>query len=67
MAWTQADLDLLDQAIKDRGFVRGLNFSDQSITFDSLDDMWKLRSVIAHALEANAARNFRFIATSKGV
>lgn len=72
MAWpTQADLDALDAAIAARiagGMVRSVTFSDRVATFDSIDDMLKLRAVMAQALNAAAGTSStRFAATSKGV
>jgi len=67
MAWSQTDLDALDKAIADGRGARSISFSDQSVTFGSIDDMLKLRSVMAHEIGASGARSFRFVATSKGV
>lgn len=65
MAFTQADIDTLQQAILDRKGARQLTFSDQSITFDSIDDMLKLLSVMKSQV-AGTSRT-RYAATSKGV
>src|SRR5574341_1131655 len=46
MPWTSADVDTLKQAILDRKGARTIAFSDQTITFDSIDDMLKLLSVM---------------------
>ena len=66
--WTQADLDKLDRAIADGGIMQSITFADQTYTFRSLDEMLRLRAVIAGALSAAAGLSkTRFAATSKGV
>lgn len=65
MAWTQADLDKLDRAIADGGIMQSIAFADQTYTFRSLDEMLRLRAVIAQSLNPSASR--RLAATSKGV
>ena len=68
MAWTQADIDTLRQALVDRKGARTVQFSDQSVTFDSVDDMMKLLSAMEAAVSASAGTTrSRLAATSKGV
>jgi hypothetical protein len=69
MAWTQADIDTLDQAIRDRQFARAIAFSDQTVTFESLEDMWKLRDRMVAEVNITAGiprSRTRYAATSKG-
>lgn len=66
MAWTQADVDTLKQAIIDRKGARSITFSDQSVTFESFDDMLKLLSVMQAEVAGGTSRT-RYAATSKGV
>jgi hypothetical protein len=69
MAWTQADLDALDAALAGGSAIQSMTFTDQSFTFRTIDDMLKLRAVIAAALAAAASPSsgYRLAATSKGV
>ena len=68
MAWTQSDLDALDAALAAGGVLEQITFADQSFTFRSIDDMLKLRSVIAAALAAvgSTSSGYRLATTSKG-
>jgi hypothetical protein len=68
MAWTAADLETIERAIADGGGVRALAFSDQSITFSSLDEMLKLRASIKNELAATSypPRNIRYVVVDKG-
>jgi hypothetical protein len=45
MAWTQADLDALDAAIKSG--TRQVRFADREVTYMSMDDLLKARSLAA--------------------
>lgn len=65
MAWTQADIDLLKDALRDRKGARSITFSDQSVTFDSIDDMLKLLAVMQG--EVTGGSRTRYAATRKGV
>lgn len=69
MAWTQADLDKIDAAIAGGAVVQSLTFADQSFTFRSIDDMLKVRALIAGALAltASPSSGYRVAATNKGV
>ena len=50
MAYTQADLDALDAEIATIRTVKATTFSDQSTTFRDLEDLLKLRAVMAQTL-----------------
>jgi hypothetical protein len=63
MAWTQTDIDTLQAALLDRKGARTITFADQSVTFESLDDMLKLLAIMRGSL----ASTVRYAATSKGV
>jgi hypothetical protein len=66
MAFTQADLDKLDQAIRDRGVARVIQFSDRSVTFDSVEDMQRLRAMMARQA-AGSTSGTRYGSVDKGV
>lgn len=68
MAFSQADLDALDAAIASGRGVRSMTFSDQSVTFNSIEDMLRLRSVMQQEIDAagTTPRNYRFAVTDKG-
>ncbi len=68
MPWTQADIETLKTAILDRKGARSITFSDQSVTFDSIDDMLKLLSVMQGDVTTTAGGSTtRYAATRKGV
>ena len=69
MAWSQSDVDALKAAIADGRGVRSMTFGDQSITFNSIDDMLKLLAVMTADVAATggAVSRTRFAATSKGL
>lgn len=65
MPWTSGDVEILKAAILARKGARSITFSEQSVTFDSIDDMLKL---LAH-MEADASgrsSRTRYASTSKG-
>jgi len=66
MAVTQADIDKLDAAILGSGAVQSMEVAGQSYTFRSIDEMMKLRAILAQQLGAGAT-SYRLAATSKGV
>lgn len=69
MAFTQSDLDRIDQALAS-GTLSSMTFGEQTYTFRSVDDLLKLRAVIARAIAAGASpgpSGTRYGATSKGV
>jgi hypothetical protein len=65
MAWTQQDIDTLQQAVLDRKGARSITFSDQTVVFDSVDDMLKLLAVMQQ--QAAGTSRTRYAATSKGL
>lgn len=68
MAWSQTDVDNLQQAIADGRGARSMTFSDQSVTFNSIDDMLKLLSVMQAQVNAGSGGSrTRYAATSKGI
>lgn len=67
MAWTQADVEALEQAIADGRGARSIQFSDQAITFGSSAEMLALLSTMRRAVMATAGTSStRYGATSKG-
>lgn len=69
MPFTQSDVDALKSAIVAGRGARSMTFSDQSITFNSIDEMLKLLSVMQQEVNsvAGAGRTYRLAATRKGV
>jgi hypothetical protein len=68
MPWTQGDIETLKQAILARKGARSITFSDQSVTFDSIDDMLKLLGVMQNEVTSTAGGSTtRYAATRKGV
>jgi len=68
MAWTIADVDMLKAAIAAGGIARSITFSDQSVTFHSVDDMLKLLAMMqADVTVTEGGSRTRYAATSKGV
>jgi hypothetical protein len=65
MAWTQADLDALDAQILAAGVVQTDSHSDKSTTFRSVDDLKKLRQMMA--AQIGARPRTRYATTDKGV
>ncbi len=67
MAFQQSDLDTLDAAIAAGGIVSSMTFGEQTFSFRSVDDMLKLREVMARDVAATASTpTTRYAATSKG-
>ena len=64
MAFTQADIDALDQAIADGRGARSITFADQTVSFESVDDMIKRRALMKR--EVDSTPTYRLAATSKG-
>ena len=64
MAFVQADLDKLDQAIVDGRGAQSISFAEQSVTFRSVDDMLKLRSLMKRQIDS--ALTHRLAVVSKG-
>ena len=68
MAWTQQNVDDLQQAIADGRGARSMTFGDQSVQFNSLTEMLQLLAVMRQDVNANAGGSrTRFAATSKGL
>lgn len=71
MPYTQTDLDALDADIKSFGAVEQTSFADQSMRFRSLDDLLKLRALmagdIAAATSTTGGSRTRYAAFDKGV
>jgi hypothetical protein len=65
MPWTEADIEILKQAILDRKGAKSMQFADQVVTFDSIKDMLDLLAVMEG--EVIGRSRTRFAATSKGV
>lgn len=64
MAWTQSDIDTLKQAVIDRKGARTITFADQTVTFDSIDDMLKLLAVMQQSVAVTSRT--RYVGSSKG-
>lgn len=73
MAWTQSDLDLLDDAIRavvtsGTFSVQTAQFSDQATTFRSLKEMQEFRAWLAgQIVDSTTGTRTRYARTSKGV
>jgi len=69
MAWTQADIDATEAALRARQGAKSVQFSDQVVQFESLEDMRKLleeqRREVAGAAGAPASLT-RYAAFRKG-
>lgn len=50
MAWTQADVDALDSAIKSG--TRQVRFADREVTYMSMDDLLKARAFASDQVAA---------------
>lgn len=67
MAYTQAQLDALDADIANFGAVESTTFSDQSTRFRPLEDLLRLRAVMAADVAATAgATRTRYAAFRSG-
>lgn len=69
MAYTQADLDALDAEIAVIRTVKATSTGDQSTTFRDLDDLLKLRALMAQSVASATAGvpRTRYATVSKGV
>jgi hypothetical protein len=68
MAYTQSDLDAIDEEINGIRTVDSMTNGDRSTKFRSLDELYRERSRIAAAIAATAGTTrTRYVATSKGV
>lgn len=70
MAITQGQYDAYEAtavaAYADRKGAKSMTFSDQSVTFDSWDEIWKWLSFMKSQITGAGSRT-RYAATSKGV
>jgi hypothetical protein len=68
MAWTQSDVERLERAIADGLGARSIQFADQVVQFNSIDEMLKLLAVMRAAVAAAAgtSQRTRLAATRKG-
>lgn len=65
MAWTQSQLDALDQAIAEGALT--VKYADKQVTYRSLDEMLRIRRLMASALGVSAKSPRRTYASfSKG-
>ncbi len=68
MAWTQADVDALERSIAEGLGAGSMTFSDQSVTFASIDQrLALLRAMKTSVAIAAGTTTTRYAATSKGV
>lgn len=68
MAYTQADIDALDAEIAKVRVAKSTTFADQSITFRDLDELLKMRAVMASQIATAAGQSrTRYVATGKGL
>ena len=70
MPWTQTDVDNLKAAIAAGGGARTITFGDQSVTFNSIDEMLKLLAVMSaevSAVTTGSSSRTRLAAFSKGL
>jgi hypothetical protein len=65
MAWTQAQLDALDEAIANG--VLTVKYQDRTVTYRSLDEMLKLRETMRQELGLTEGRVRLFAKHSKGI
>lgn len=67
MPFTQTDLDALDADIRNFGAVEQTSFADQSTKFRSLEELIRLRSIMAaDVAAASGGTRVRYAAVSKG-
>lgn len=70
MAITQAQYDVYEAAaiaaFAERKGARSITFSDQSVTFDTWDEIWKWLAWMKGQIIGEGSRT-RYAATSKGV
>jgi hypothetical protein len=69
MPWTQTDADNLRRAIADGRGARSMSFSDQTVVFNSIDEMLKLLAIMEAEIgnAAGTRKSYRVATTSKGV
>jgi hypothetical protein len=67
MAWTQAHLDAVEAAIASGELT--VHFGDRTVTYRSMDDLFRARAVIKDALQSEAGtapERFSLARSSKG-
>ena len=65
--YSQSDLDALDAQIKTAQSVKSTTFGDQQTVFRDLDELLKLRALMAQEIATAAGRaRTRYAATRKG-
>ena len=67
MPFTQSDIDALKAAIVAGKGAKAITFSDQSVTFHSVDEMIKLLALMEQQVNSTTRRGYRLAATSKGL
>ncbi len=66
MAWTQAQLDALDSAIAEGALT--VKYQDKSITYRSLEEMLRVRNMMAESMNVSSGNQSRRVAEfSKGL
>lgn len=66
MAWTQTQLDALEEAIAQGALI--VRYADKSVQYRSLDEMLQLRDMIRQELGLNKSGGRRLLANhSKGL
>lgn len=65
MAWIQADLDALEEAIADGRGAKQISFQDQTVQFNTIAEMLNLRATMKREVDS-AATNYRLAVTRKG-
>lgn len=67
MAWTQAQLDALKDAIAQGALT--VKYADKEVTYRSLNEMMRIKAVMENEINAGAARPSRIIKVgfSKGL
>jgi len=66
MAWTQADIDALDAAIKS-GHTE-VSFRDRTVKYRSINEMMKIRRIMANSVTSKSLNDkASYAKTSKGL
>lgn len=66
VAWTQADIDALDQAIADSKGARQISFNNQTLQLNSIAEMLQLRAVMQREVDAASSPAYRLAVVRKG-
>ena len=67
MAWTQSQLDELDDVIAGLKGIRETSFGEQSARFGSPKELLELRATMEAEINKSTRRGFRVAAVDKGV